>query len=138
MGRKTMNNKQSCVIDAQGMYVTFVLIHMVENEDGQAEEIIQYYALQDGDRLVDTTPPTMRPYAGATGFICPMWDADASAWVEAATEEEIAAWEVEHPAPKKPEPVPTVEELQAKITALTTSNQMLEDCLVEMAGVIYA
>ena len=35
-------------------------------------------------------------------------------------------------------PTPTVEELQAKITALTTSNQMLEDCLVEMAGVIYA
>ena len=55
-----------------------------------------------------------------------------------ATEEEITAWEGEHPAPKKPEPTPTVEELQAKITALTTSNQMLEDCLVEMAAVVYA
>lgn len=43
----------------------------------------------------------------------------------------------EIPVPE-PEPVPTMEELQAKITALTTSNQMLEDCLIEMAGVIYA
>ena len=51
------------------------------------------------------------------------------------TEEEIQA---DREALPKPEPAPTVEELQAKITALTTSNQMLEDCLVEMAGVIYA
>ena len=51
------------------------------------------------------------------------------------TEEEIQA---DREAQPKPEPAPTVEELQAKITALTTSNQMLEDCLVEMAGVIYA
>ena len=48
-----------------------------------------------------------------------------------AFELEGGAWETAAPAP-------TVEELQAKITALTTSNQMLEDCLVEMAGVIYA
>lgn len=51
------------------------------------------------------------------------------------TEEEIQA---DREALSKPEPAPTVEELQAKIAALTTSNQMLEDCLVEMAGVIYA
>ena len=51
------------------------------------------------------------------------------------TEEEIQA---DREALPKPEPTPTVEELQAKITALTTSNQMLEDCLVEMAAVVYA
>ena len=51
------------------------------------------------------------------------------------TEEEIQA---DREALPKPEPAPTVEELQAKITALTTSNQMLEDCLVEMAAVVYA
>ena len=44
----------------------------------------------------------------------------------------------EIPTPPEPEPTPTVEELQAKIAALTTSNQMLEDCLVEMAAVVYA
>ena len=51
------------------------------------------------------------------------------------TEEEIQA---DREALPTPEPAPTVEELQAKITALTTSNQMLEDCLVEMAAVVYA
>lgn len=51
------------------------------------------------------------------------------------TEEEIQA---DREARPTPEPAPAVEELRAKIAALTTSNQMLEDCLVEMAGVIYA
>lgn len=30
------------------------------------------------------------------------------------------------------------ETLKAKVTALTTSNQTLEDCLVEMAAIVYA
>ena len=51
------------------------------------------------------------------------------------TEKEIQA---DREALPKPEPAPTVEELQAKIAALTTSNQMLEDCLVEMAAGGYA
>ena len=35
-------------------------------------------------------------------------------------------------------PQPTIEELNAKIAALTESNQFLEDCLVEMATIVYA
>ena len=31
-----------------------------------------------------------------------------------------------------------IAELEAKNAALTTSNQFLEDCLVEMAGIVYA
>ena len=126
-----MEYKHSCVVNAKNQYKGIVLVLL---ENGQ----IQDYNLLEGESLVDAAPPAMRPYAGAVGFISPRWDADASAWVEAATEEEIAVWEAEHPAPEKPEPTPTVEELQAKITALTTSNQMLEDCLVEMAAVVYA
>ena len=126
-----MEYKHSCVVNAKKQYKGIVLVLL---ENGQ----IQDYNLLEGESLVDTAPPAMRPYAGAVGFISPRWDADASAWVEAATEEEIAVWEAEHPAPEKPEPTPTVEELQAKIAALTTSNQMLEDCLVEMAAVVYA
>lgn len=38
----------------------------------------------------------------------------------------------------KPSTEENVEDLKAKISALTTSNQMLEDCLVEMAGIVYA
>ena len=128
-----MGYKNECVIDAQNRYKTLVRVLLTEKG-----EQIQNYEILEGESLIETAPPAMRPYAGAVGFISPRWDADASVWVEAATEEEIAAWEEEHPAPKKPEPVPTVEELQAKIAALTTSNQMLEDCLVEMAAVVYA
>ena len=59
-----MDYKHSCVIDAQNLYKTFVLVLLAENEEGQQEEKIQYYTLQDGEQLVDTAPPVMRPYAG--------------------------------------------------------------------------
>ena len=133
-----MDYKYACVIDAQNRYKDIVLLLFADNTEDQKEGQVQNYTLLDGESLVETVKPVIRRYAGAAGFISPRWDAGSSAWVEAATEEEITAWEAEHPAPKKPEPTPTVEELQAKITALTTSNQMLEDCIIEMAGVIYA
>ena len=78
-------------------------------------------------------------------------------WIAVPSELEEAAWgcggycsldiqegvlvgltAAEAPTPPEEEPAPTAEELQAKISALTTSNQMLEDCLVEMAAVVYA
>ena len=102
-----MNYKHSCVIDAQNLSKTFVLVLLVEDEEQQQEEQIQYYELLEGELLVDTAPPVMRPYAGAVGLIRPKWDADTAQWVEAATEEEIAAWEAEHPAPEVPEPEPS-------------------------------
>lgn len=37
-----------------------------------------------------------------------------------------------------PAPVDEVTLLKAQVSALTQSNQMLEDCLVEMAGIVYA
>ena len=120
-----MNYKHLCVIDAQNLYKTFVLVLHVENEEHQQEEQIQHYEMLEGEMLVDTVPPTMRPYAGAAGFIRPKWDAAASAWVEGATEEEVAAWEAEHPAPELPESVPTAEE---RLTAL-------EGAMLAMMGV---
>ena len=102
-----MDYKHSCVIDAQNLYKNFVLVLLVEDEEQQQEEQIQYYELLEGELLVDTAPPVMRPYAGAVGLIRPKWDADTAQWVEAATEEEIAAWEAEHPAPEVPEPEPS-------------------------------
>ena len=99
-----MDYKHSCVIDADGNYKTLVLVLLEEGDEGESREAIQYYELLDGEFLVDTAPPVMRPYAGATGLISPKWDADTAAWVEAASEEEIADWEAEHPAPEVPEP----------------------------------
>ena len=102
-----MDYKYACVIDAQKLYKTFVLVLLIENEEHQQEEQIQHYEMLEGEMLVDTVPPTMRPYAGAAGFVRPKWDADTSVWTEAANEEEIAAWEAEHPAPVQPDQVPT-------------------------------
>lgn len=100
-----MNYKHSCVIDAEKCYKTRVLVLLEPDlETSQIRENIQYYTLQDGETLVDTEPPTMRPYAGAVGLMRPRWSEDTSAWVEAATAKEITVWEAEHPAPQPPQP----------------------------------
>ena len=99
-----MDYKHSCVIDANFIYKTFVLVILAESEEKP-----QYYELQEGEQLIDTAPPVVRPHAGAAGFVRPRWDADTSTWVEAATGEEITAWEGEHPAPN----AKTLEQFQA-------------------------
>lgn len=105
-----MNYKHSCVIDANFIYKTFVLVLLTQANQGEEQEWkVQNYTLSEGEQLVDTAPPTIRPHAGAAGLISPKWDTNTSAWVEAATEEEIAAWEAEHPDPN----AKTLEELRA-------------------------
>lgn len=95
-----MDYKHSCVIDANFIYKTFVLVILAESEEKP-----QYYELQEGEQLIDTAPPALRPHAGASGFIKAKWE--SGSWIEGATEEEITAWEEEHPAPELPEPAPT-------------------------------
>lgn len=105
-----MNYKHSCVIDANFIYKTLVLVLLVQTEQEQTQKWqVQNYTLAEGEQLVDTAPPAMRSHAGAAGFVSPRWDADASAWTEAATEDEIVAWETEHPDPN----AKTLEELRA-------------------------
>lgn len=109
-----MKYKHSCVIDANFIYKTLVLL--VQTDQGHEQEWkVQAYTLAEGEQLVDTAPPIMRPHAGAAGLVMPQWDAAASDWMEGATEEEIADWETKHPAPNLPEGVPTAEE---RLTAL--------------------
>lgn len=90
-----MDYKYGCVIDANRVYKT--LVKVLLGDDGEQE--IESYTLKDGERVIDTYRPNPRPYKGAAGYIKPQWDADTSAWVEAATEEEIAVWEAGHPDP---------------------------------------
>lgn len=92
-----VNYKHYCVIDSRKRFVTLVLVHDING----AQEI-QGYTLKLGEALVDTNFPTMRPCAGAEGFINPTWD--GFAWVESATADEISAWEKLHPAEDVPEP----------------------------------
>ena len=97
-----MTYKHYCVTDAQNRYKTLVLVINEPDETGEIQERVQYYTLLEGERLIDAAPPAIRPYAGADGFIKPVWK--GSKWMESATNEEIAAWEAEHPAPPSPTP----------------------------------
>lgn len=73
-----------------------------EWQAGGMVEQIQGYTLAEGESLVARTDacrqPIPKPYVGAPGFVRPRWD--GAAWVEGATEAEIIAWELEHPAPE--------------------------------------
>ena len=94
------NYKHCCVIDANYLYKGLVLALLTQADQGQGQEWqVQNYTLAQGEQLVDAAPPALRPYAGAAGFVSPRWDAWTSSWAEAATEEEISAWETEHPDP---------------------------------------
>ena len=69
-----------CVVDSSGQFVT------VADRDT--------YVLQDGERFVDTVPPTMRQYTGYPGFVKPKWN--GSKWVEGATFQELLVFELTH------------------------------------------
>lgn len=143
-----MKTEKHCsVIDAEGKHVTYVLVKIRDKplEDGTTEQVeeIQNYTLKDGEQLVDAQPPLMRQHAGGTGFISPIWG--GSDWRETATADEIAAWEKEHPAPEiKPAPKSNAEleaenaTLRQQVSALADQQSFYEDCIAEMAEIVYA
>ena len=115
-----MSTKQFCVIDAACKYITNVFV--IDNE-------IQYYAIKDGESLIDAVPPIYKQYDGDVGFIDPVWDSNTSAWVEGATEEETAAWEENHPAPIISDSEPTQLD---RVEAQATYTAMMTDTLLEV------
>ena len=143
-----MKSEKHCsVIDAEGKHVTYVLVKIRDKplEDGTTEQMeeIQNYTLKDGEQLVDASPPVMRQHAGSTGFLSPIWD--GSDWQETAAADEIAAWEQEHPAPEvKPAPKSNAElesenaKLKQQVSALADQQSFYEDCIAEMAEIVYA
>ena len=122
--RKPDGHTYCSVIDAAGEYVDLVLVHLFKDGNGAEVREIDSYTLKEGESTVDALAPTVRPHAGAEGFVHPVWDADTSAWVESATAEEIATWELENQAP-----VPTEAEIRAKrdrLLAATDWTQVMD------------
>ena len=107
--------KHCCVVDADGVYKTFVLVLM---EQGENPENVQGYTLAEGERLLDAPPPGIKIQAGGAGFVKPRWDEDAAAWVEGATAEELAAWEAAHS-----DPVSLEEKRAAKHAEISMASQ---------------
>lgn len=127
-----MEYKHCCVIDALKFYKTLVLVIISNNpgEDGSvtSKAEVQYYAMLPGESLIETKPPSMRQHAGALGFVKPKWDEDGNSWTEGATEDEIADWEAEHPAPEEPEdPTPPGGDLEQRITTLEATSATKAD-----------
>ena len=111
-----MEYKHCCVIDAQGLYVDYVLVLLIPQETGEVREEIQYYQLGPGENLADIGAPSetlVKPRYNGTG------------WEESAMPEEIEEWEREHPAPPPAGPSELellrqqVAALQAQIDSLT-------------------
>lgn len=153
-----MDYKYSWVVDSGGFLKTIVLQWLrpiysppILDADGNPapnqeatsmEWIPESYTLADGDYMVDVQPPHSRAHAGDVGIVVHRWD--GVGWVEGATTEEIAAWELDHPAPP-PAPPSALDKLQeenklltARVTALAEQNDFQEELIVELAGVIYA
>lgn len=110
-----MSEKFYCVVDARGDFKNYVYTRA--DESGQ--EVVQHYQLLEGERLLDTKPPTKRLHAGTMGFVKPCWDEDAAAWVEGASAEELAAWEAENP-----DPVSLEEKRAAKHAEISAANEL--------------
>ena len=111
-----MDYKHCCVVDADGAYKTFVLVLLEKGEEGETVENVQSYELKDGERLINAKPPAIRQHAGTAGFIKPKWDNDADTWEEAATAEQVTAWEAEHP-----DPVPLEDKRAAKTAEMSAA-----------------
>lgn len=94
-----MQERLCCVADVVGAYKAFVIVQTNQDEGSEPVETVLGYKLSEGDRLIDAAPPAKRMHAGSKGFVKPCWDEDAAVWVEGASEEELAAWEAEHPDP---------------------------------------
>jgi len=78
-----MSYKHQCVVDTGNQYKTLVLTW---------GDQVMHYKLRDGETLVDTAPPVLRPHAGAVGLVRPRWDTDTGEWQGGATEAEREIW----------------------------------------------
>lgn len=75
-----MNYKHCSVIDQNGHYKTFVLVHL--EDDGTTTKHIDSYNLLGGEQLLDSLPP-------ASEFVRAKWN--GSEWEEGASDQEIEA-----------------------------------------------
>ena len=114
--RAFIGAEHRCVVDEDNLFISFCVCNLFSVGD-DIEVIPQGgYKVPDGCHLLDANHPTMRRHAGTSGFITPKWDDDTEAWIEAATAEQIAAWEAEHP-----DPVPLEDKRAAKTAEMSAA-----------------
>ena len=94
----------ACVIK-NNLFVVFV----ITDADGNP----LYYNMEAGEKLVYADPPAVKTEQVRNGILKPRWN--GVEWEEAATAEEIRAWEADHPIPETSAPGPSLED---RVTAL--------------------
>ena len=114
-----MGYQYFCVIDGSGGYVTCVLA----GEAGGVRD----YTLKEGERLLAAPVPALR--VPGSGLLKPVWD--GAAWREAATAEEIAAWEEANALPEHSVPAPA---LERRVEALETETAALSAAIERGLG----
>lgn len=111
-----MSHRHCCVIDAEGLYKTLVLVITKPNMEGHEQEFIEHYRLADGETIIDARAPG--------GNLCkPRWN--GKAWEESATPEEIEAWQLEKDENAPPLPAgPTLPERVGSLEDQMTDTQL--------------
>ncbi len=109
-----MDYKYSCVVDADNLYKTFVLVYLEPGENGELRETIPGYELAEGEHLLEVSPPS--------NLVKPRWN--GGTWEEAATVEEIEAWKQEQPPLDLPGDGPTQEQRLSALEQQTTDTQL--------------
>ena len=64
-----MDYKYSCVVDADNLYKTFVLVYLEPGENGETRETISGYELAEGEYLLEISPPS--------NLLKPRWNGEA-------------------------------------------------------------
>ena len=110
---KEVGYKHCCVVGKVGDYITFVLVKLLQNRETEdIVESVYNFELSDGQYLIEANPPAKKVHAESNGFIVPIWN--GSKWIEGGTDEEIAKFNSEFPAPESPTPTKD-EQLRADI-----------------------
>lgn len=111
-----MDYKYSCVVDADNLYKTFVIVYLEPEpgENGEVRETVSGYELAEGERLLEVSPPS--------NLVKPRWNGEA--WEEAATAEEVEEWKKEQPPFDRPAVGLTQEQRLAALEQQTTDTQM--------------
>ena len=120
------------VLDSNNIKTNFVAGDLYRNALGEERYEPERYIKKEGETFLPydfNNQPIDRTHTGSSGFVKNKWT--GSEWVEGATPEEIAAWELDHPAPPAREP--SVTEINTQAIAELSIAQAQSDAVTQQA-----
>ena len=123
------------VLDADGILVNSVIGDLYRNEAGEEQYRPIEYKLSEGETTIpydQRNLPKLRRNVDDTGLVRCKWT--GTEWVEAATPEEIAVWEAEHPAPEQPAPTPSALDVLGGQVAQLALDGMQKNQIISTLG----